>query len=75
MTKRTVSQIIDAFGGQAAFGRLIGKNASTASEMKRRGSIPPKYWRRIVEAEPVEGDAVTYEELALAHDVDDEVAA
>lgn len=72
MSTRTIPEIIDAFGGQAAFGRLLGVNPSTASEMKRRslkgsGGIHPKYWPKIIAAEPVEGDRVTYEELVEAH--------
>ncbi|WP_416339776.1 carph-isopro domain-containing protein [Paracoccus sp. (in: a-proteobacteria)] len=41
---------MDAFGGTAAFGRVLGKGQSTASEMKRRGSIPVAHWPRIIMA-------------------------
>jgi hypothetical protein len=65
---RTVPEIIEAFGGPAAFSRVVNINNSTASEMKRRGSIPPKYWKAIVSGSPAEGHAkVTYDELVEAH--------
>ena len=73
MSTRTIPEIIDALGGQAAFGRVLGVNPSTASEMKRRalkgnGSIHPRYWPKIIAADPIEGqDRVTYEELVGAH--------
>ncbi len=44
----TVSDIFDAFGGPAAVARAIKVRPSTASEMKRRGSIPAEYWRDLV---------------------------
>lgn len=46
----TIGALIDAFGGNTKFAAVIGKNASTASEMKRRDSIPIDYWPLIIEA-------------------------
>lgn len=46
----TIPDLIDAFGGAAAFGRVIGTIPSTASEMKRTGSIRVKYWPKIIAA-------------------------
>ncbi|WP_336801456.1 carph-isopro domain-containing protein [Kaistia sp. MMO-174] len=46
----TIGALIDAFGGNTKFASVIGKNASTASEMKRRESIPIDYWPAIIEA-------------------------
>ena len=46
----TIPDLIDAFGGNTKFGAVIGKNGSTASEMKRRGSIPIEYWPAIIRA-------------------------
>lgn len=47
---RSVPELFDRLGGPAAVARLIGKPASTASEMKRRGSIPVEYWPTIIGA-------------------------
>ena len=64
----TVSALIDAFGGNAAFGRVIGKGPSTVGEQKRNGSIPVEYWDLIVSAATAAGiDGVTYESLAKMH--------
>lgn len=67
---RTVPELIDAFGGPTGFAKVIDKNPSTASEMKRSGSIRVGYWPAIVAAAamqtpPVAG--VTLETIALMH--------
>jgi hypothetical protein len=67
---RTVADLIDAYGGTTAFGRVIGKGASTASEMKRVGRIDAKYWTKIVSSARERGpelDWVTPEELMRMH--------
>lgn len=70
-TPRTIPELIDAFGGCAAFGRkAIRKKPSTASEMKRSGSIRVRYWPSIIRAaqrleEPIPG--VTLESIARMH--------
>jgi hypothetical protein len=46
----SIPDLIDAFGGSTAFARIIGLKPSTASEMKRRQSIPVPYWPKVVEA-------------------------
>lgn len=66
-TTRTVPEIINALGGTSAFGRIIEVKQSTASEMKRRGNIPVPYWPKIIAADPVEGDRITYDDLVAAH--------
>lgn len=48
-TINTISDLIDAFGGSTRFAAVIGKNPSTASEMKRRGSIPVEYWPKVID--------------------------
>lgn len=47
---RSIPELIDAFGGPTEFAKVIGKNPSTASEMKRAGSIRVNYWTNIVDA-------------------------
>jgi hypothetical protein len=65
---QSIPQIIDAFGGASAFARVIGRGASTASEMKRTGSINARYWEEVVEAARARGIAgVTLECLARLH--------
>lgn len=67
-TPRTIPDLIDAFGGPTGFAKVIDKNPSTASEMKRSQSIRVGYWPLIVEAAQEEGiPGVTLEALAQMH--------
>ncbi|MDF3062409.1 MAG: hypothetical protein K0S06_2518 [Microvirga sp.] len=63
----TVSDIFSALGGPTAVARFLGVRPSTASEMKRRGSIPAEYWRDLVRAAERNGvpgiDATTLAEM------------
>ena len=63
----TVPDIIDSFGGATAFALLIGKNPSTASEMKRNRSIPVRYWPRVVDEAASRGIHITNDTLVAAH--------
>lgn len=72
----TVSDIIDAFGGNSAMGRVIGTNPSTVSEMRRRGTIGVAYWPDLVRGasdpeaasrEKREPFELTYDHLVNAH--------
>lgn len=61
----TFSSLIDALGGSAALGRIIGKPIGTASAMKTRDVIPPAHWGAIVRAAADAGlPGVTHESLA-----------
>ena len=64
---RTVSDIFSALGGPSSVARILGVRPSTASEMKRRGSIPAEYWRDLVlaaERRAIRGiDAATLAEI------------
>jgi hypothetical protein len=63
---RTISALIDALGGNAKYGRIIGKGASTAGEQKRTGSIPVEYWPAIVRAAAaLKIPGINFETLAL----------
>ncbi|MFG1330184.1 carph-isopro domain-containing protein [Xanthobacter autotrophicus] len=64
---QTVSNLIEALGGNAAFGRIIGKRPSTASEMKRRGSIPVEYWPVVTAAAGEAGLKIQYADLVAMH--------
>lgn len=46
----SVDAIFDELKGPSRVAKLLGVNPSTASEMKRRQSIPVKYWPRLVDA-------------------------
>jgi hypothetical protein len=64
----TVSDLIEAYGGVAAFARVIGKSSSTASEMKRRGSVPVAYWPKLIASAGRLGIAgITAERLMWLH--------
>jgi hypothetical protein len=64
----TIPELIDAFGGPTGFAKVIDKNPSTASEMKRSAAIRVSYWPAIVAAAP-EHDVpgVTLESIAQMH--------
>lgn len=61
---QNLSDVIDAFGGYAKMADAIGCPPGTASAWKTRGSIPVRYWARIVEEAEVLGIAgITFELL------------
>lgn len=61
----TVAHIIQAFGGPTSFARAIGTTQQNATNMKDRGSIPPGFWKAIVdEAGKRDIDGLTLETLA-----------
>lgn len=63
---QTVNDIFHVFGGNAAVAKVLGVGASTASEMKRRESIPVEYWPALVdEARRIGRPEVTLESIAL----------
>lgn len=65
---RTVSDLFEAFGGPSAVARALRVGQSTASEMKRRGSIPAEHWVVLVHAAHEIGlENVTFERLAVIH--------
>lgn len=46
----TIAALFGLLGGTGAAARAMGVRQSTASEMKRRGSIPVAYWRTLIRA-------------------------
>jgi hypothetical protein len=65
---RTISELIDAFGGPTDFAKVIEKIPSTASEMKRTGSIRPRYWPKIIAAAAEKGiEGVNSDSLMMMH--------
>jgi hypothetical protein len=67
MGMRDVPAIIEDLGGPTAFGRAIGVEPSTASEMKRRKSIPVRYWPSVLGAAREQGKELTSDDLMAAH--------
>ncbi|WP_428829433.1 carph-isopro domain-containing protein [Aureimonas altamirensis] len=63
-----VSDIIDLLGGNAAVSRELGVKPSTVSEMKRRNSIPPKYWAGLLRVAAQSGrQDITADQLVHIH--------
>ena len=62
-----VASLIKAFGGPTAFARAIGVQPSTASEMKRRKSIPVQRWPSVIAAAQARGIEIDSEALMCAH--------
>lgn len=68
----TVTHIIDALGGNRTFAELIGApHQSTASEMKRRKSIPVRYWPVVLEAARTKGLTLSSDDLVRMHTRED----
>jgi hypothetical protein len=65
---QSVSNIFETLGGPTRVAKMLDVGFTTASEMKRRGSIPVKYWPRLVAACESQGiDGITYERLVEIH--------
>jgi len=56
----TFSELFDELDGPANVGRIIGVSTEHAAIMRRRNSIPAKYWDRLVHG----SRAVSYDLLA-----------
>ena len=70
---QTIPELIDLWGN-TEFGRVIGMNPSAVGEMKRSGSIRPKYWPAIIsDAKERRFRGITAESLMLMH-VDEDAA-
>lgn len=66
---KTVDDVFDAFEGKpSVLGRAIGISTEHAAAMRRRGSIPVRYWRKLVAAAGERGNSqITFEALAELH--------
>ncbi len=63
----TVDEIFKTLGGTGAAARVMEVNHSTASEMRRRKSIPVKYWPQIIEWARESGKPIDSDALVSAH--------
>ena len=75
-TIKTVDDVFTELGGPTALARLLNlKGASTASEMRRRGSIPVEYWQRLVAVAAKAGHPeLSYDQLVSMHSSKERVA-
>ena len=64
---KTVSEIFDAIGGSSAMARVLDVKTSAASEMRRRGSIPVKYWPALIAHAATEKLEIDSDVLMNAH--------
>lgn len=70
-----VDSIFDLFGGPAAVGRIIGKSTEHAATMRRRGSIPVRYWPALIEAAREKGETITADDFLRGVQPQNEAAA
>ena len=64
----SVSSLFERLGGPTKVARLLDVGVTTASEMKRRGSIPVRYWPKLVSACEAHGVfGVDYKRLVEIH--------
>jgi hypothetical protein len=67
LAMNTVHDIFDTFGGTGAVARIINVKHSAASEMRRRQSIPVKYWPSLIEQARATGVALDSDALVRVH--------
>jgi hypothetical protein len=65
----TIDDLFEAFGGTSEVARVLNKNHSTASEIKRRASLPVRYWQDIIDSEKGRELGVTADLLVRIHSV------
>ncbi len=63
----TIHDLFDTLGGPGKVAEMMSIKPSTASEMKRRQSIPLKYWDRLIHASAAEGLEISYSTLVALH--------
>lgn len=64
----TVEDVFVKFEGTSALAGALGLNLSTASEMRRRSSIPVRYWPKLVDAARQRGlNEISYDRLVAIH--------
>ena len=66
-TIASVSDLFDRFDGPKGVARIISKGHSTASEMKRRASIPVEYWPALIDSDKGQELGLTAEHLMRIH--------
>jgi hypothetical protein len=64
---RSIETIFDEFGGPANLGRALGISTEHAGQMRRRKSIPIRWWPKLIEASNAAGRTLTDSDLVAAH--------
>jgi hypothetical protein len=62
-----VPELFDRLGGPSEVARILKCGTSTASEMKRRSSIPVRYWPMLIESEKGREIGLSWETLGRAN--------
>ena len=62
-----ISDLFEKLGGNTKVGSAIGKGQTTVSEMKRRRSIPVRYWPKIILAAREKGIDISEADLLRIH--------
>lgn len=70
----TIEEIFIAMGGTGAFAKAIGVKHSTASEIRRRKSIPVRYWPALIASADLMDVSIDNDLLVRVH-VEQDVAA
>lgn len=63
MNGNSISEIIEHFGGPAAFARQVGMTVGAAKQAKRRNSLHPRYFMPVVRAAQSRGFALSEKTL------------
>jgi len=63
----SVETIFTELGGTSDVARRLNVGQSTASEMRRRGSIPVQYWPDLVALAADQGKPLSYDKLVEIH--------
>jgi hypothetical protein len=63
----TVHDLFEAFGGPAAVGRILGTTTEHAAQMKRRKSIPVRWWPHLISAAKEQKIKLTEADLLRIH--------
>jgi len=63
----SVEDLFRNFGGPSKVGQAIGVSTEHAAAMKRRRSIPSRYWLPLIQAAEARGIAVSLEQIAHLH--------
>jgi hypothetical protein len=72
----TMDEIFTPWSGSAAdLARDIGENPVTVRQWRNRGSIPPRYWLRIIEAAKARGHELTWLQMLGTSDQSEQAAS
>lgn len=64
---KTINELYEKFGGSGAVARAIRVKPSAASEMRRRKSIPVRYWPLLIEQAAMAGMLLDNDMLVQMH--------